>query len=42
MHRLTARLVLLLLFLKDHKGKRVLAFDQITAQLVDQVDNGKF
>jgi nitrous oxide reductase accessory protein NosL len=29
-------------FLKDHKGKRALAFGQITAQLVDQVDNGRF
>lgn len=29
-------------FLKDHKGKRVLAFDQVSARLVDQVDNGKF
>jgi copper chaperone NosL len=29
-------------FLKDHKGKRALTFDQVTAQLVDQVDNGKF
>ena len=29
-------------FLKDHKGKRALTFDQVTAQLVDQVDNGRF
>jgi len=29
-------------FLKDHKGKRALTFDQVTTQLVDQVDNGKF
>ena len=29
-------------FLKDHKGKRALAFGQITSQLVDQVDNGRF
>ena len=29
-------------FLKDHKGKRALAFDQVTAQLVDQVNNGRF
>ena len=29
-------------FLKDHKGKRALTFDQITAKLVEQVDNGKF
>ena len=29
-------------FLRDHKGKRALAFDQVTAQLVDQVDNGRF
>ena len=30
------------LHLKDHKGKRALTFDQVTVQLVDQVDNGKF
>ena len=29
-------------FLRDHKGKRALAFDQVTAQLVDQVNNGRF
>ena len=29
-------------FLKDHKGKRALTFDQITVPLVEQVDNGKF
>jgi nitrous oxide reductase accessory protein NosL len=29
-------------FLKDHKGKRALAFDQVTVQLVDQVDSGRF
>ena len=29
-------------FLRDHKGKRALAFYQVTAQLVDQVDNGRF
>ena len=29
-------------FIKDHKGKRALAFEQVTAQLVDQVDNGRF
>jgi len=29
-------------FLKDHKGKRALTFDQVTTQLVDQVDNGRF
>jgi len=29
-------------FLKDHKGKRALTFDQVTARLVDQVDNGRF
>ncbi len=29
-------------FLKDHKGKRALTFDQVTTQLVEQVDNGKF
>ena len=29
-------------FLKDHKGKRIYSFDQINADLVDRVDNGKF
>ena len=29
-------------FLKDHKGKRALTFDQITSKSVEQVDNGKF
>jgi nitrous oxide reductase accessory protein NosL len=29
-------------FLRDHKGKRALAFDRVTPQLVDQVDNGRF
>jgi copper chaperone NosL len=29
-------------FIKDHKGKRAVAFEQVTAQLVDQVDNGRF
>lgn len=29
-------------FLKDHKGRRILGFDQIQADLVERVDNGKF
>lgn len=29
-------------FLKDHKGRRILAFEQVTAEIVDKVDNGKF
>jgi nitrous oxide reductase accessory protein NosL len=29
-------------FLKDHKGKRILSFEQISAELVGRVDDGKF
>jgi nitrous oxide reductase accessory protein NosL len=29
-------------FLKDHKGKRIFTFAQITADIIDKVDNGKF
>lgn len=29
-------------FLKDHKGKQILQFEQVTAVIVDKVDNGKF
>jgi copper chaperone NosL len=29
-------------FLKDHKGVRILNFEQVTAEVVDKVDNGKF
>lgn len=29
-------------FLKDHKGKQIYTFDQITPEIVDRVDNGKF
>lgn len=29
-------------FLKDHKGKRILTFGQVTADIIDKVDNGKF
>ena len=29
-------------FLKDHKGSRILNFEQVTPEIVDKVDNGKF
>jgi nitrous oxide reductase accessory protein NosL len=29
-------------FLKDHKGKRILSFDQISADIIEKVDHGKF
>jgi nitrous oxide reductase accessory protein NosL len=29
-------------FRKDHKGKRILTFDQVTLELVLKVDDGKF
>lgn len=29
-------------FLKDHKGKRILTFEQVTADIIDGVDHGKF
>ena len=29
-------------FLKDHKGKRILTFEQVTPEIVSEVDNGKF
>jgi copper chaperone NosL len=29
-------------FLKDHKGKRILDFDQVDRDSVDRVDNGRF
>ncbi len=29
-------------FLKEHKGKRMLRFDQVTREIVDQVDRGRF
>lgn len=29
-------------FLKDHKGKRILTFEQVTADIIDGIDNGKF
>ena len=29
-------------FLKDHKGKQILQFEQVTADIVEKVDNGKF
>jgi nitrous oxide reductase accessory protein NosL len=29
-------------FLKDHKGKRILRFDEVTAQVVAAVDAGRF
>lgn len=29
-------------FLKDHKGKQIYTFDQITTEIIDRVDNGKF
>ena len=29
-------------FLKDHKGKRILTYDEVTLLIVDRVDAGKF
>jgi copper chaperone NosL len=29
-------------FLKDHKGKQILSFDQVSDGVIEQVDNGKF
>ena len=29
-------------FLKDHKGKRILIFEQVTADIIEAIDNGKF
>ena len=29
-------------FLKDHKGKRILTFEQVNPEIVSEVDNGKF
>jgi len=29
-------------FLKDHKGRKIYTFDQVTADIVAKVDNGKF
>jgi nitrous oxide reductase accessory protein NosL len=29
-------------FLKDHKGRLILTFEQITSDVIDKVDNGKF
>ena len=29
-------------FLKDHKGKKILAFDQVTGKLAAEIDTGKF
>jgi nitrous oxide reductase accessory protein NosL len=29
-------------FLEEHKGKRILQFDQVTAEIIDQVDRGRF
>jgi copper chaperone NosL len=29
-------------FLKDHKGRRIVAFDQVTTDMVAKVDDGKF
>jgi nitrous oxide reductase accessory protein NosL len=29
-------------FLKDHKGKQILAFEQVTEDVVERVDSGKF
>jgi nitrous oxide reductase accessory protein NosL len=29
-------------FLKDHKGRQILRFDQVTAETLRQADNGKF
>jgi nitrous oxide reductase accessory protein NosL len=29
-------------FLKDHKGKRILRYDEVTAEIVAAVDDGRF
>jgi nitrous oxide reductase accessory protein NosL len=29
-------------FLKDHKGKLILTFEQVTAAVIEQVDNGRY
>ncbi len=29
-------------FLKDHKGRRILGFEQVTGEIVTKLDNGKF
>jgi copper chaperone NosL len=29
-------------FLKDHKGRRIFTFEQVTAEIVNKLDNGKF
>ncbi|MFZ2161406.1 MAG: nitrous oxide reductase accessory protein NosL [Sideroxyarcus sp.] len=29
-------------YLKDHKGKQILTFGQVSAAIIEQVDNGKF
>ena len=29
-------------FLKDHKGKRILTFEQVTAEIITKVDGGRF
>jgi copper chaperone NosL len=29
-------------FLKDHKGRRILGFEQVTGDIVTKLDNGKF
>ena len=29
-------------FLKDHKGKKILTFDQVTAKFAAEIDSGKF
>jgi nitrous oxide reductase accessory protein NosL len=29
-------------FLEEHKGKRILQFDQVPAEIIDQVDRGRF
>jgi copper chaperone NosL len=28
-------------FLKDHKGRRILSFEQVTADIIDEVEHGK-
>ena len=29
-------------FVKDHKGRRILRFDDVTAEVLAQLDGGKF
>jgi nitrous oxide reductase accessory protein NosL len=29
-------------FMKDHKGKRLLSFDQVTKEIAEKLDRGKF